>query len=152
MVSPPLDRSIFVRRYTMGTALLAFEGRSLIGRKLLLGQRLRRDDGKSLCMPLSLGPGHFRTENGDFPAIDAFSISVDPAPSIGHLNRRSRAKSHRCDHRSVSRPDRTPFGRCSRQHEEIAVRAGGVVTDASYTLRTWLTQSSEFESHLESSL
>jgi len=55
----------------MGTALLAFQGRSLIGRKLLLGQRLRRDDGKSLCKPLSLGPGHFGTETQSVPLREA---------------------------------------------------------------------------------
>ena len=64
---------------------------------------------------------------------------------IGVTRRENVRRGGRVHRQHEARP-LAAFGRCNRTHEANRVRAGGVVTDASCTLRTWLTPSAEFES------
>ena len=62
------------------------------------------------------------------PSCDRFAERKKP----NHATIRDALSCNRCHDRSEFGTDRTPFGRCNRQHDEIAVRALGVLASASY--------------------
>ena len=63
---------------------------------------MRRDGVESTRRELIHLIGIFTMKNCDLPAIHEFSDSNESAPSIGHLDQRSRAKLHRGDTEAIS--------------------------------------------------